>query len=122
MIRRPPRSTHSFPTRRSSDLGGFPAGLAEKRGTWARGRGAWSWVWCLLRLNGGAVSVGPLGGRPAASRAGLKSRPRACKSQKKTAAHVHGALVMRSEEQTSELQSLMRISYRVFCLKKKTKR
>src|SRR3546814_3738928 len=30
--------------------------------------------------------------------------------------HVFGA--MRSEEQTSELQSLMRISYAVFCLKK----
>src|SRR3546814_3719307 len=29
------------------------------------------------------------------------------------------ALVMRSEEHTSELQSLMRISYAVFCLKKK---
>src|SRR3546814_8250639 len=30
-------------------------------------------------------------------------------------------LVYRSEEHTSELQSLMRISYAVFCLKKKTK-
>src|SRR3546814_5587605 len=29
--------------------------------------------------------------------------------------------VERSEEHTSELQSLMRISYAVFCLKKKTK-
>src|SRR3546814_10152423 len=29
---------------------------------------------------------------------------------------------MRSEEHTSELQSLMRISYAVFCLKKKTQR
>src|SRR3546814_4082643 len=29
--------------------------------------------------------------------------------------------VMRSEEHTSELQSLMRISYAVFCLKKKNK-
>src|SRR3546814_4531168 len=29
------------------------------------------------------------------------------------------ALVLRSEEHTSELQSLMRISYAVFCLKKK---
>src|SRR3546814_9675857 len=29
------------------------------------------------------------------------------------------ALLMRSEEHTSELQSLMRISYAVFCLKKK---
>src|SRR3546814_6246555 len=31
-------------------------------------------------------------------------------------------VVDRSEEHTSELQSLMRISYAVFCLKKKTKR
>src|SRR3546814_5245744 len=31
-------------------------------------------------------------------------------------------VVGRSEEHTSELQSLMRISYAVFCLKKKTKR
>src|SRR3546814_2418007 len=30
-------------------------------------------------------------------------------------------LSVRSEEHTSELQSLMRISYAVFCLKKKTK-
>src|SRR3546814_8602137 len=30
-------------------------------------------------------------------------------------------LDLRSEEHTSELQSLMRISYAVFCLKKKTK-
>src|SRR3546814_8105879 len=30
-----------------------------------------------------------------------------------------GALPARSEEHTSELQSLMRISYAVFCLKKK---
>src|SRR3546814_8734467 len=30
--------------------------------------------------------------------------------------------VQRSEEQTSELQSLMRISYAVFCLKKQNKR
>src|SRR3546814_2929344 len=32
------------------------------------------------------------------------------------------ATSMRSEEHTSELQSLMRISYAVFCLKKKTKK
>src|SRR3546814_6510102 len=31
-------------------------------------------------------------------------------------------LQWRSEEHTSELQSLMRISYAVFCLKKKTRR
>src|SRR3546814_1124038 len=33
--------------------------------------------------------------------------------------HAAGALGERSEEHTSELQSLMRISYAVFCLKKK---
>src|SRR3546814_5975763 len=31
-----------------------------------------------------------------------------------------GSSMVRSEEHTSELQSLMRISYAVFCLKKKT--
>src|SRR3546814_6998558 len=31
-------------------------------------------------------------------------------------------MTMRSEEHTSELQSLMRISYAVFCLKKKKKK
>src|SRR3546814_6257435 len=36
--------------------------------------------------------------------------------------HVHLAFMeLRSEEHTSELQSLMRISYAVFCLKKKNK-
>src|SRR3546814_2121331 len=34
---------------------------------------------------------------------------------------VHGDESIRSEEHTSELQSLMRISYAVFCLKKKKK-
>src|SRR3546814_4749019 len=33
-----------------------------------------------------------------------------------------GVIDQRSEEHTSELQSLMRISYAVFCLKKKNKR
>src|SRR3546814_5229007 len=33
--------------------------------------------------------------------------------------HTRGKGVCRSEEHTSELQSLMRISYAVFCLKKK---
>src|SRR3546814_1969440 len=33
---------------------------------------------------------------------------------------LEAAVAFRSEEHTSELQSLMRISYAVFCLKKKT--
>src|SRR3546814_6473886 len=36
-------------------------------------------------------------------------------------AGLQGHQVARSEEHTSELQSLMRISYAVFCLKNKTK-
>src|SRR3546814_3485803 len=41
------------------------------------------------------------------------------KWHQKTAAN-GGSADLRSEEHTSELQSLMRISYAVFCLKKKT--
>src|SRR3546814_9898233 len=37
-----------------------------------------------------------------------------------TVASLGASAFMRSEEHTSELQSLMRISYAVFCLKKKT--
>src|SRR3546814_4560053 len=36
-------------------------------------------------------------------------------------AEIHQLFLRRSEEHTSELQSLMRISYAVFCLKKKKK-
>src|SRR3546814_1260912 len=36
--------------------------------------------------------------------------------------HVERECLARSEEHTSELQSLMRISYAVFCLKKKKKK
>src|SRR3546814_3427167 len=38
------------------------------------------------------------------------------------APQAHARQRIRSEEHTSELQSLMRISYAVFCLKKKTKK
>src|SRR3546814_10298997 len=49
---------------------------------------------------------------------------RACRGGHVEAFHQRHRAVMagsRSEEHTSELQSLMRISYAVFCLKKKTK-
>src|SRR3546814_10309244 len=48
---------------------------------------------------------------------GIDTSRQACLSGGVT--HVSGT--MRSEEHTSELQSLMRISYAVFCLKKKNK-
>src|SRR3546814_3231649 len=54
-------------------------------------------------------------------------RPRASTSRKRSELPItrssigcHEFLARRSEEHTSELQSLMRISYAVFCLKKKT--
>src|SRR3546814_10367880 len=43
----------------------------------------------------------------------------ACRGRPVSEAAVIVALRVRSEEHTSELQSLMRISYAVFCLKKK---
>src|SRR3546814_7197311 len=51
-------------------------------------------------------------------------RRRACRNARSPArpdrpAHPHPEPCRRSEEHTSELQSLMRISYAVFCLKKK---
>src|SRR3546814_7603051 len=48
--------------------------------------------------------------RPRQSKPGSPISPRPCASR---------AMQRRSEEHTSELQSLMRISYAVFCLKKK---
>src|SRR3546814_9647975 len=48
-----------------------------------------------------------------------RDRPRRC-SKPATGSSSHRT-TSRSEEHTSELQSLMRISYAVFCLKKKTK-
>src|SRR3546814_2392596 len=42
-------------------------------------------------------------------------------ARKMMSALTASASVLRSEEHTSELQSLMRISYAVFCLKKKKK-
>src|SRR3546814_3479669 len=99
MIRRPPRSTRtytSFPTRRSSDLVtcdplGFPRSiLHEMRG---------------MELVQSPDKVTQLLQYQRTFREiWTDGRP----------------LPARSEEHTSELQSLMRISYAVFCLKKKT--
>src|SRR3546814_1863021 len=47
----------------------------------------------------------------------VQAHIRRCRSAKKRGDEGEG--IIRSEEHTSELQSLMRISYAVFCLKKK---
>src|SRR3546814_1373721 len=87
--------THSFPTRRSSDLlSGF-----ESRSTVRRGSSA---------------------SRPSASRSGSPTNGKSTTSTQPAPASVRPIRRRsRSEEHTSELQSLMRISYAVFCLKKK---
>src|SRR3546814_2058350 len=98
MIRRPPRSTRTdtlFPTRRSSDL---------------------------------HAGVGLAGGHRLGHRlaeVGVVDRGRAIPGAEVENLVPGGFQLLRqarSEEHTSELQSLMRISYAVFCLKKKTKR
>src|SRR3546814_6767515 len=79
--------THSYPTRRSSDLGARRASPAAFCAASA----------ILLMSPARQASMRP---RAEASRAPPARR-------------------QRSEEHTSELKSLMRISYAVFCLKKK---
>src|SRR3546814_3489449 len=94
MLRRPPRSTrltHSFPTRRSSDLG------------------------CVLN----ALPPAPVSTRHVIGQM-LPDVVFGCLRQI-IPERVPAEGASRSEEHTSELQSLMRISYAVFCLKKKTK-
>src|SRR3546814_1212141 len=83
-------------------------------------------------LSGAACQCAPVAGDPGrqsrnrglprAGRAGLVARPgtgaRRPRADRRVGP-VDRAILQRSEEHTSELQSLMRISYAVFCLKKK---
>src|SRR3546814_5134440 len=104
---RPPRSTrtaHSFPTRRSSDLGERDLERCQD----------------LCRRS----AVARLSRRRAdLSAQGLRTHKRWKPCDNITASPSPSLLpasgLPRSEEHTSELQSLMRISYAVFCLKKK---
>src|SRR3546814_2296097 len=65
---------------------------------------------------GQARMEGAVPARDQARRDRLSGHPRAQQLARPVRAGVEG---FRSEEHTSELQSLMRISYAVFCLKKK---
>src|SRR3546814_9796316 len=93
MIRRPPRSTLPDTLFPYTTL--FRSRRARQSGDCGAGEGR---------------------GRLAPARAGTVAADRdgACADDRRQAA--------RSEEHTSELQSLMRISYAVFCLKKKKQR
>src|SRR3546814_4457171 len=88
--------THSFPTLRSSDLSSF----------WRAGRS-------IVPSPRSSMPV-PRASRPSST------RPRGCVTRRSSSCRNISAS-SRSEEHTSELQSLMRISYAVFCLKKKKK-
>src|SRR3546814_5186282 len=108
MIRRPPRSTRTdtlFPTRRSSDLSVTRPALPLGTSQTARRR---------LRSKP-ASSLIPRGGLGETLVQAYCRAPGNAISEQSGPAHPIG----RSEEHTSELQSLMRISYAVFCLKKK---
>src|SRR3546814_10285500 len=109
MIRRPPRSTrteHSFPTRRSSDL---HRKLKDCRQI-------------AFDVNRGPRTVGLalFQQRTNLPDANITHRqPVELGRQVLPDTGLFRAVGTRSEEHTSELQSLMRISYAVFCLKKK---
>src|SRR3546814_4465680 len=66
-------------------------------------------IWSGVALSGGASGAGP---KSAAATPGKKKK-------RPARTPVRGRCARRSEEHTSELQSLMRISYAVVCLKKK---
>src|SRR3546814_10913026 len=81
-------------------------------------RTPWLLVVTVMPLRLSAHPTGPMG------RGGGPSWPRPCGHDEVTQPQALEPLetlpaVARSEEHTSELQSLMRISYAVFCLKKK---
>src|SRR3546814_5788981 len=107
MIRRPPQSTRTdtlFPYTTRFRSGGQHRAEDPARAGDGAGRSA-----------GERRQVGVVDDRPHghAGAGGLEEVPQA-------GGHRDGDDEERSEEHTSELQSLMRISYAVFCLKKKT--
>src|SRR3546814_5002505 len=113
MIRRPPRSTrttHSFPTRRASDLVGAtpPTAFCPDKRITAQSAGGTAVV------GDGVVKHRGRRGRSPDLRPWERTREGRVVG---AVAPTYGA---RSEEHTSELQSLMRTSYAVFCLKKTT--
>src|SRR3546814_4661201 len=120
MLRRPPRSTRTdtlFPyTTLFRARADAPSERREPRreGRSAPDRAACPWL--RLRLS---VDAGPSWHLHQAARAPTKPSPAAIWIDCARPVAPSFAAALRSEEHTSELQSLMRISYAVFCLKKK---
>src|SRR3546814_6750864 len=109
MLRRPPRST------RTSTL--FPYTTLFRSTTAADS--------APVSSAGAASSSSPASSPamtvllPSALEAAPSAAPLLSPASTNVTSNHHPALASRSEEHTSELQSLMRISYAVFCLKKK---
>src|SRR3546814_1092687 len=117
MIRRPPRSTRTdtlfpYPTLFRSSLAFQPLRNIDDPATrsWAA-----EWIGALLAHE--RVTVTPEVKEAVWSALGnLATAP----AEERTLTGL--SVLVRSEEHTSELQSLMRISYAVFCLQKKNTR
>src|SRR3546814_10505255 len=113
MLRRPPRSTRTdtlFPYTTLSRA----TRRASGRRSWRRRGNIGTFGRCLAFLLWETQPpLPPCGTAPSSASKNLRERQRLSTGR---------CLVStRSEEHTSELQSLMRISYAVFCLKKKNK-
>src|SRR3546814_5152416 len=76
----------------------------------------WRIAYSIATLHHAAID--PASASPTMPSRGISRRLSAMLIASEIAA-VHTGVRVRSEEHTSELQSLMRISYAVFCLKKK---
>src|SRR3546814_3760541 len=96
-------------------LGGMTGGLGGSLGGSLGGTGT---VGGTVDGVGRSVSGAVSGGGNASGKATANKSVNA----RKGSANTDAGLTGRSEEHTSELQSLMRISYAVFCLKKKKKK
>src|SRR3546814_10026254 len=81
----------------------------------------WSSDVCSSDLSSFARRVLTLPRRSASRRSGRRARSCAWRRSDEVPTRANCGSASRSEEHTSELQSLMRISYAVFCLKKKNK-
>src|SRR3546814_3579561 len=128
MIRRPPRSTRTdtlFPytTLFRSALGAAgPPGAEQAVGLVTVARHAHQQVTCgIAQLHGVAPTLQPLHQRRKQVDMGRLAGFGQRVAERAAGKGMDGqAAERRSEEHTSELQSLMRLSYAVFCLKKKT--
>src|SRR3546814_10608149 len=112
MIRRPPRSTRTdtlFPYTTLIRSGGLQPAVPEAEPARPREAGD-------RRGHAGRFGLEGVLRRHLAGARGVGHVRHLLREPSRSAPHPHR---LRSEEHTSELQSLMRISYAVFCLKKK---